>query len=40
MLFLIIDQMIFKLGGQGAPLAPIYHKYIIENLNLNLQLVF
>ena len=23
-------------GGQGAPLAPIYHKFIIENLNLEL----
>lgn len=23
-------------GGQGAPLAPVYHKYIIEKLNLNL----
>ena len=23
-----------KLGGQGAPLAPIYHKFIIETLNL------
>ena len=23
------------LGGQGAPLAPIYHKLIIENLNLD-----
>ena len=25
-----------EMGGQGAPLAPIYHKLIIENLNLNL----
>lgn len=25
-----------KLGGQGAPLAPIYHKFIIEELNLDL----
>ena len=24
------------LGGQGAPLAPIYHKYILESLNLEL----
>ena len=24
-----------EFGGQGAPLAPIYHKYIIENLKLN-----
>ena len=24
------------LGGQGAPLAPIYHKFIIENFNLKL----
>lgn len=23
-------------GGQGAPLAPVYHKYIIEKQNLNL----
>ncbi len=23
-------------GGEGAPLAPIYHKLLIENLNLNL----
>jgi anhydro-N-acetylmuramic acid kinase len=25
-----------KLGGQGAPLAPIYHKFIIEEFNLEL----
>lgn len=25
-----------KKGGQGAPLAPIYHKFIIESLNLGL----
>ena len=25
-----------KLGGQGAPLAPIYHQFIIESLNLEL----
>ena len=25
-----------SLGGQGAPLAPIYHKYIIEKFNLEL----
>ena len=25
-----------KMGGQGAPLAPIYHKYIIESANLDL----
>ena len=25
-----------KMGGQGAPLAPIYHKLIIEKLNLEL----
>ncbi len=25
-----------ELGGEGAPLAPIYHKYIIEKLNLKL----
>ena len=25
-----------KLGGEGAPLAPIYHKIIIEELNLSL----
>ena len=24
------------LGGQGAPIAPIYHKFILENLNLEL----
>ena len=23
-------------GGEGAPLAPIYHKLLIEDLNLNL----
>lgn len=28
------NDLIF--GGQGAPLAPIYHKFIIEKLNLNL----
>ena len=36
MLFLILDQMILNFGGQGAPLAPIYHKFIIENLKLEL----
>lgn len=25
-----------EMGGQGAPLAPIYHKFIIESLNLEL----
>ena len=25
-----------KNGGQGAPLAPIYHKYIIKKYNLNM----
>ena len=25
-----------KLGGQGAPLAPIYHQFLIESLNLKL----
>ena len=25
-----------ELGGEGAPLAPIYHKFIIESLNLEL----
>jgi len=25
-----------KMGGQGAPLAPIYHQFIIESLNLEL----
>ena len=25
-----------ELGGQGAPLAPVYHKFIIEKFNLNL----
>lgn len=25
-----------ELGGQGAPLAPIYHQFIISNLNLDL----
>ena len=25
-----------ELGGQGAPLAPIYHKFIIEEFNLEL----
>ena len=25
-----------NMGGQGAPIAPIYHKYIIEELNLDL----
>ena len=28
------------LGGQGAPLAPIYHRFIIENLNLKLPSVY
>jgi len=28
-----------KKGGQGAPIAPIYHKSIIENLDLNLPVV-
>ena len=27
-------------GGQGAPLAPIYHKFIVENLKLNFHVVF
>lgn len=27
-------------GGQGAPIAPIYHKYIIENLKLELPCCF
>ncbi len=29
-----------KNGGQGAPIAPIYHKYIIEKLNVNLPSCF
>ncbi len=29
-----------KQGGQGAPIAPIYHKLIIENLNLKLPSCF
>lgn len=29
-------SMDIKNGGQGAPLAPIYHKFIIESLNLKL----
>ena len=29
-----------SLGGQGAPLAPIYHKFIIETLNIKLPCCF
>ena len=29
-----------KMGGQGAPIAPIYHKYIIEDLGLELPSCF
>ena len=40
MLFIILDKMDIKKGGEGAPLSPIFHKLIASKLKFNYLHVF
>ena len=34
--FIILGKMTSKNGGEGAPISPVYHKFLIENYKLEL----